>query len=235
MKEKEMISEKASTEVKDIAQTLQHTFDEEAAMDKKLTVIAEKLSLLQKRLLEISKLGNKQRKIIMPQTIDKTFSGQIIGGIFSNEENAEKAVEAFEELEISSDDIEVIVQLEGEQPEDVYIDILSDRGFSESQALYYGKVIHEGKVLVVVSEVIDPAPVIDIFNDYKAEYNPNGSRNLREDVAIMTMGAIAGASAGGVAGAVIGGPIGAVAGVAAGAVVGGDAGAVAGKAIEHRK
>ena len=171
----------------------------------------------------------------MPKTIDKTYEGQIIGGIFANEANAEKAVEAFEELEISSDDIEIIVQLEGVQAKEVYTDILSDRGFSDSQALYYDKVIRAGKVLVVVSEVTDPSPVIDIFDKFKAEYNPNGSRNLREDVAGMTVGAAVGAAAGGVAGAVIGGPVGAAAGVAAGAVVGGGAGAAAGKAVEHKK
>jgi len=171
----------------------------------------------------------------MPKTIDKSYDGQIIGGIFANEDNAEKAVEAFEELDISPDDIEIIVQLEGDQSEDVYVDILSDRGFSEYQAIYYGKVISEGKVLVVVSEVTDPDPVIDIFDKFKAEYNPNGSRNLRDDVAGMTVGAAVGAAAGGVAGAVIGGPMGAAAGVAAGAVVGGGAGAAAGKAVEHKK
>ncbi|MDB4793467.1 hypothetical protein OAG63_00370 [Methylacidiphilales bacterium] len=171
----------------------------------------------------------------MPKTIDKTYKRQIIGGIFANEDNAEKAVEAFEEMDISSDDIEMIVQLEGEQGEEVYTDLLSDRGFSDSQALYYGEVVRAGKVLVVVSEVTDPAPVIDIFNKFKAEYNPNGSRNLRDDVAGMTVGAVVGAAAGGVAGAVIGGPVGAAAGVAAGAVVGGGAGAAAGKAIEHKK
>jgi len=171
----------------------------------------------------------------MPKTIDKTYEGQIIGGIFANEDNAEKAVEAFEEIDISSDDIEIIVQLDGDQAEEVYTDLLSDRGFSESQAIYYGEVIRAGKVLVVVSEVTDPTPVIDIFDKYKAEYNPNGSRNLRDDVAGMTVGAAVGAAAGGVAGAVIGGPVGAVAGVAAGVVVGGGAGAAAGKAVEHRK
>jgi hypothetical protein len=171
----------------------------------------------------------------MPKTIDKTHEDQIIGGIFANEENAEKAVEAFEEMDISSDDIEVIVQLEGDQTEEVYTDLLSDRGFSESQAAYYGYEIRDGKVLVVVSEVIEPAPVIDIFDKFKAEYNPNGSRNLRDDVAGMTAGAAVGAVAGGVAGAVIGGPVGAAAGAAAGAVVGGGTGAAAGKAVEHRK
>ena len=171
----------------------------------------------------------------MPKTIEKTYEGQIIGGIFANEDNAEKAVEAFEDLDISPDDIEVIVQLEGAQAKDVYTDLLSDRGFSETQAVYYGEAIRVGKVLVIVSEVNDPAPVIDIFDKFKAEYNPNGSRNLRDDVAGMTVGAAVGAAAGGVAGAVIGGPVGAVAGVAAGAVVGGGAGAAAGKAVEHKK
>jgi len=171
----------------------------------------------------------------MPKTIEKTYEGQIIGGIFANEDDAEKAVEAFEELNVSSDDIEVIVQLEGDQTKDVYTDILSDRGFSESQALYYDQVIRAGKVLVVVSEVNDPAPIIDIFDKFKAEYNPNGSRNLRDDVAGMTIGAAVGAAAGGIAGAVIGGPVGAAAGVAAGAVVGGGSGAAVGKAAEHKK
>jgi len=171
----------------------------------------------------------------MPKTIEKTYEGQIIGGIFANEDNAEKAVEAFEEMDISSDDIEIIVQLEGEQTEDVYTDLLSDRGFSESQATYYGEMIHAGKVLVVVSEVTDPDPVIDIFDKFKAEYNPSGSRNLRDDVAGMTVGATVGAAAGGVAGAVIGGPVGVAAGVAAGAVLGGGSGAAVGKAVEHKK
>ena len=171
----------------------------------------------------------------MPQTIDKTFNGQIIGGIFSNQEDADQAVEAFEDLDIAPDNIEIIVELDGKQTEDVYTDLLSDRGFSESQALYYDKVIREGKFLVAVYEVTDPAPIIDIFDEYKAEYNPNGSRNLRDDVAGMTVGAAVGAAAGGVAGAVMGGPVGAAAGAAAGAVVGGGSGAAAGKAIEHRK
>jgi hypothetical protein len=163
----------------------------------------------------------------MPRTIDKTFEGQIIGGIFSNKDDADQAVEAFEELEIPSDNIEIIVQLVDDEAEDVYTNILSDRGFSEYQASYYDQVIREGKMLVIVYEVIDPAPIIDIFDDFKAEYNPNGSRDLREDVAGMTVGAAIGA--------IMGGPVGATAGAVAGAVVGGGSGAVAGKAVEHRK
>jgi hypothetical protein len=171
----------------------------------------------------------------MPKTIDKTFRGQIIGGIFANEDNAEKAVEAFGKLEISPENIEIIAQLEGVQAEYGYPDLLSARGFSESQAIYHGEAIRTGKVLVVVSEVNDPAPVIDIFDKFKAKYNPNGSRNLRDDVAVMTVGAAVGAAAGGVAGAAIGGPVGTAAGVAAGAIVGGGSGAAVGKAVEHKK
>jgi hypothetical protein len=171
----------------------------------------------------------------MPKTIDKTSKGQIIGGIFSNEDNAEKAVEAFEEMDISADQIEVIVQLDDDEASDIYSNLLLDRGFSESQASYYDKVLREGKVLVAVYDVTDPAPVIDIFDKFKAEYNPNGSRNLREDVLGMTAGAVVGAAALGAVGAVVGGPAGAAAGGVVGAIVGGGSGAAAGKAAEHRK
>ena len=171
----------------------------------------------------------------MPQTIDKTFHGQIIGGIFSNRENADQAVKAFEGLDISSENIQVLLQLDEEKAIDASKDILSDRGFSKSQASYYDKLVREGKILVTVHEDTDPAPIIDIVDKYNAEHNPNGSRNLREDVLGMTTGAVAGAAAFGAVGAVFGGPAGAAAGAVTGAVVGGGSGAVAGKAAEHSK
>jgi hypothetical protein len=171
----------------------------------------------------------------MPQTIDKTFHGQIIGGIFSTRENADQAVKAFEDLDISPENIQVLLQLDEGKTIDAYMRILSDRGFSKSQARYYDKLVCEGKILVTVDEVIDPAPIIDIFDKYEAEYNPNGSRNLREDVLGMTTGAIVGAAAFGAVGALLGGPAGAAVGAVAGAVVGGGSGAAAGKAAEHGK
>jgi len=171
----------------------------------------------------------------MPKTLEKTTRGQIIGGIFSNRENADKAVEALLALGISTSDVQVIVQLNDKQTDTVYTDILTDRGFADSQARFYDKAVRNGKILVVAYNVDDASEVIDIFDKYKAEYNPNGSRNVREDVVGMTTGAVVGAAAGGVAGAVLGGPVGAAAGAAAGAVVGGGGGAAAGKAAEHRK
>ena len=71
---------------------------------------------------------------------------------------------------------------------------------------------------MVVYDVTDPSPIIDVFDEYKAQYNPNGSRNLREDVLGMTAGTIVGAAALGAVGALVGGPLGAAVGGAAGAV-----------------
>jgi hypothetical protein len=41
----------------------------------------------------------------MPQTITRTIEGQIIGGTFTNRKNADKAVQALQDLGISTSDI----------------------------------------------------------------------------------------------------------------------------------
>jgi hypothetical protein len=172
----------------------------------------------------------------MPATITKnTDNTQIIAGIFSSQENADKALQAFRDLGIPEGNLQVVIQLTQTQAEEAYQDALVGRGFTESQALFYDKAIQSGKILVAVHGVTDPAPVIEVFDDNKAEYNPDGSRNVREDVAGMTVGAAVGAVAGGVAGAAIAGPVGAAAGAAAGAVLAGAGGAAIGKASEHKK
>jgi hypothetical protein len=171
----------------------------------------------------------------MPKTINQTDNRQIIGGIFSDRKNADKAVQALREADVPESDIQVVVMLNEKQAKDAYKDSLVGRGFAESQALFYSKAVSEGKILVAVHNVTDAAPVIEAFDDNGAEFNPNGSRNVREDVVGLTAGAAAGALAGGVAGTVAAGPLGGVAGAVAGAVVGGGAGAAAGKAAEHRK
>jgi uncharacterized membrane protein len=100
---------------------------------------------------------------------------------------------------------------------------------------YYDAAIRAGKTFVAVHEVTDPAPVIEIFDRFGAEYNPNGERNVRQDVSGLTAGAGAGAIVGGGIGLAAGGPVGAAVGAAAGAIVGGGTGAAAGKAVEHNK
>jgi hypothetical protein len=169
---------------------------------------------------------NKQ-KVIMPQTITTTYEGQIIAGIFSNRENAGRAVLAFQKLNIPEENIQLVIQSDEKQSLDGTTSLVEGHGFSKSQSVYYASALGAGKILVAVYEVDESAPIIDIFNNYKAEYNPNGSRNVRDDVLGMTATAIVGAAIG----ASVGGP----SGVVVGAIIGGSLGAVAGKAVEHRK
>ena len=171
----------------------------------------------------------------MPETINKTDNRQIIGGVFSKREDADEAVRQLRELSIPDQDIQVVVMLDDKQADRAYTDALVGRGVTESQALYYDRAVREGKILVAVHNVTSPGPVIDVLDANGAQYNPDGSRNMRDDVAGMTVGAAAGAIAGGVAGAAVAGPLGGAVGAAAGAVLGGGAGAAAGKAAEHSK
>jgi len=171
----------------------------------------------------------------MPQTIHKNGPGQVIGGIFSSRENANLALEAFSDLDIPKVNIQMIIKQNDDEAEDTYTSLLLGRGVTESQALYHNKVVREGKIFVAVYEVTDPGPIIDIFDKYNAEHNPNGSRNLRQDVVGMTTGAVLGAAALGAVGGVVAGPIGAAAGAVAGALAGGGSGAAVGKSVEHSK
>ena len=172
----------------------------------------------------------------MPQTMAKTEQGaQIIGATFNNRKNAELAVETLHQIGISPIDIQVVVQLSPHSNDDFYAQILRDRGFTEREAHSYDEMIRRGRTLVAVYDVVDPGPVIDILDEFQAEYNPDGSRNIRDDVVGMTTGAVVGATALGIVGGVVGGPAGAGLGAAAGAVLGGGSGAAAGMAAEHRK
>ncbi len=122
---------------------------------------------------------------------------------------------AFLNLGISDENIQVVVQLDEEQARHAYSQALVGRGFAESQADFYDLAIREGKTLVAVHNVIEAKPVIDIFDQYGSDFNPNGARNVRQDVFGLTAGAAAG--------------------VAAGTVIGGAVGAAAGRAVEHAK
>jgi len=171
----------------------------------------------------------------MPQTINKTCDFQIIAGVFTDRKQADKATAAFRELGVTAQDLQVIAQPGKHVEAAVDVDELHERGLTEAQARYYDKAIRAGKTFVAVHNVTDPDPIVEIFDKYGAEYNPDGSRNVRQDVAGLTAGTGAGALVGAATGLVTGGPSGAAIGAAAGAVVGGGAGAAAGKAVEHNK
>ena len=143
----------------------------------------------------------------MPETINKSRKHRAIGGVFSNRENADKAIQAFRDLGLPEQDIHVVVSL-----------------FDKTR---------EGKVLVTVHNVKNPAAVIEIFDVHHADYNLDGSRNIRQDVAGLTVGVAMGATAGGATGTVVGGPAGTIIGAASGAVLGGGTGAAVGKVKEH--
>jgi uncharacterized membrane protein len=145
----------------------------------------------------------------MPETINKLNHRRTIGGVFSNQDNADEAIQAFRDLGVSEQDIHVVVSL--------------------------NDTVRDGKIRVDVHNVKNPAPVIEIFDNHKAEYNLDGSRNLRHDVAGLTVGVAVGATAGGAAGTAVAGPVGAAVGAATGAVVGGGLGAVVGKTKENLK
>jgi rhamnose utilization protein RhaD (predicted bifunctional aldolase and dehydrogenase) len=171
----------------------------------------------------------------MPQTINKTDDFQIIAGVFSDREKADQAIIAFQEAGVPAQNIQFVVQPDKQTTAVTYADDFQERGIAERQAAYYDKAVRDGKTFVAVYNVTNPAPIVEIFDRYSAEYNPDGSRNVRQDVAGMTAGAGAGAVVGAAVGLVAGGPVGAAAGAAAGAVIGGGTGAAAGKGIEHNK
>ena len=145
----------------------------------------------------------------MPETISKSRHRRTIGGVFATRENADKAVEAFLHAGVSEEDIHVIVSI--------------------------NDTVRAGRVRIDVHNVKNPAPIIEIFDKHKAEYNLDGSRNFRQDVAGLTIGTAAGATSGGVTGTFVAGPVGTAVGAATGAVVGGGLGSVIGKAKEYLK
>jgi hypothetical protein len=68
----------------------------------------------------------------MPQSQTKTSEGQDIDKTSSHRENADKAIEAFQDL---------VVHLNDRQAQDAYTSLVVGRGFSKSQPLYCDKAI----------------------------------------------------------------------------------------------
>lgn len=105
----------------------------------------------------------------MRQTILKSDEAQLMGGSFSTWANATQAIEAFQNICFSEENIQVI-QLHVIQGKDPYINYLVGRGFTRPQARFYDKALMLGRILVAVYQVTDPVPVIDIITKYEGQY-----------------------------------------------------------------
>lgn len=145
-----------------------------------------------------------------------------VGALFDDPIDAQKAVDELIEEGFPAASITMIQQTTYKEKPKERLHALKERGYIESDVTYFEGCIEQGKTLVSVDRVEedDVGKVIQVLNKNGSHYNPDGSRNVREDVVGMTGGAALGAAIGGVAG----GPVGATLGGVVGAAVGGVAG-----------
>gem|GEM_PF-608974 len=175
------------------------------------------------------KVNETTKERTLMATTTNSFSGRkIVGALFDEHHKAQQAVEDLLEGGYSRADIAVLVQVDEKQDRKARKEALKAVGYEDPDRIYFDKSIEEGKTLVSVTNV-DPketGKIVSILDHNGAHYNPNGDRNVRDDVVGMTSGAAIGAAAGAFAG-----PVGAAIGCLAGAAVG----AVAGAAMEQRE
>lgn len=172
----------------------------------------------------------------MPTTVTEKPKRPIIGGVFTDPEDAQKAYnELTGEQDYHPENIQMYVAPKSDQQAHDYRAELVSRGVSASQAKNHVDALEDNRVLLVAYNVTDKADVINTLNKYGATYDPDGSRNMRLDVASMTTGALVGVAAGTAAGAAVAGPLGAVAGAVGGEALGVAAGAAAGKKAEENR
>jgi hypothetical protein len=96
---------------------------------------------------EESKNGNA---LIVPQTITEIYEGQIIAGIFSSRENADRAILAFKELNIPEKNIQEVIQSDEKQASEIENSLVNGGGFSKAQAVFYSNALGVGNILVAV-------------------------------------------------------------------------------------
>lgn len=154
-------------------------------------------------------------------TSSTTEGSKIVGALFDEHHDANLAVDALIKKGYLRDDIAVLVQVNPDQDQKARQHALKAVGYEDPDRRYFDKAIEEGKTLVSVTNVPKnkTGEVVSILKHHGAHYNPDGSRNIRDDVVGMTTGAAIGAAAGAFGGP-IGVAIGALAGTAVGAVVG---------------
>lgn len=145
-----------------------------------------------------------------------------VGALFESNHDANKAVDALLKEGILPEDIYVQVEVNDKEAKKAQKHAMKAVGFEDPDQRYFEKALKEGKTLVTVTNLApeQTGEVITILNQNGSHYNPDGSRNIRDDVVGMTTGVLAGTAVGVLAGPV-GAGIGAIAGAAIGTAVGG--------------
>ncbi len=158
----------------------------------------------------------------MASSQQMTENRKVVGARFSQAEEAQKAVDELVQEGFSMDNITLLQLFKPKVDSNTRREYLTKTGYNEADVVYLNLEVEKGKTLVSVSGIsdADSASVIQILNKNGSQYNPDGSRNVRDDVVGMTTGAAIGAAIG----AVVGGPIGAAVGVVAGGAAGGAVG-----------
>jgi hypothetical protein len=155
-------------------------------------------------------------------TSTKTMNNRkIVGALFDDYHDANRAVDQLVREGFPIGNIALLIQTEGHPSKQDRRRALEAVGYNTADRTYFEKAVEEGKTLVSVTNLDqeESGEVISILNENGAHYDPDGSRNIRDDVVGMTAGAAVGAAAGAFVGPV-GAAIGALAGGAIGAAIG---------------
>jgi hypothetical protein len=146
---------------------------------------------------------------------------KIVGALFDDYHDANRAVDQLVREGYPIGNIALLIQTEEHPTSKGHRKALEAVGYENSDRIYFEKAVREGKTLVSVTnlDADETGDVISILNENGAHYDPDGSRNVRDDVVGMTTGAAVGAAAGAFVGP-IGAAVGALAGGAIGAAIG---------------
>lgn len=141
-----------------------------------------------------------------------------VGALFDDAEDAQRAAEKLAEAGFPRRHIVVSTEQYLKDAPETRHEALRAGGYIEEDVLYFDKELVNGKTLVSVANVPESqcGTVIRILNENGSHYDPDGTRNMRDDVMGMTTGAAIGAALG----AMLGGPIGMAVGEVGGGVVG---------------
>jgi hypothetical protein len=108
----------------------------------------------------------------MQNLTDSSTTCHLIGGVFANRANAQKAAYSLRLLGIKHDDIQVVVRLTDMIDPGDFETALVNRGFTESRARFFETALRRGKIFISVHNIHDTAPITEIFERNSADYFP---------------------------------------------------------------